>query len=57
MPYTGGRQGTTIGLHLSKWFLPPASIILMTAPIIQPPLKAAGFHLIWFGMVMTVVMG
>ena len=28
----------------------------MTAPIILPPLKAAGFDLIWFGIVMTIVM-
>jgi tripartite ATP-independent transporter DctM subunit len=60
-----------VGLHLSKWvllavillmvivfgfFLPPVSIILMTAPIILPPLREAGFDLIWFGIVMTVVM-
>ncbi len=60
-----------VGLQLSKWllllvillmvivfgfFLPPVSIILMTAPIILPPLKAAGFDLIWFGVVMTIVM-
>ncbi len=60
-----------VDLHLSKWlllavilgmvivlgfFLPPVSIILMTAPIILPPLKAGGFDLIWFGIVMTVVM-
>jgi tripartite ATP-independent transporter DctM subunit len=60
-----------IGLGLSKWallaailgfvivlgfFLPPVSIILMTAPIILPPLKAAGFDLIWFGVTMTIVM-
>ncbi len=60
-----------ISLGLSKWlllaailllvvmlgfFLPPVSIILMTAPIILPPLKAAGFDLIWFGVVMTIVM-
>jgi len=32
------------------------SIILMTAPIILPPLKAAGFDLIWFGVLMTIVM-
>jgi TRAP-type C4-dicarboxylate transport system permease large subunit len=32
------------------------SIILMTAPIILPPLKAAGFDLIWFGILMTIVM-
>ena len=60
-----------VELHLSRWallatilflvivlgfFLPPVSIILMTAPIILPPLKAAGFDLVWFGIVMTIVM-
>jgi C4-dicarboxylate transporter DctM subunit len=60
-----------VALGLSKWallttillmvmvlgfFLPPVSIILMMAPIILPPLKAAGFDLIWFGIVMTIVM-
>jgi tripartite ATP-independent transporter DctM subunit len=60
-----------VSLHLSKWlllafilllvivlgfFLPPVSIILMTVPIILPPLKAAGFDLIWFGILMTIVM-
>ncbi len=63
--------GWIVGLHLSKWlllfaililvvvlgfFLPPVSIILMTAPIILPPLRAAGFDLVWFGVVMAVVM-
>ena len=63
--------GWIVGLHLSKWlllfailllvvvlgfFLPPVSIILMTAPIILPPLREAGFDLIWFGVVMAVVM-
>src|SRR5258708_17621529 len=58
-------------MHLSKWvllaailvlvmvlgfFLPPVSIILMTGPIILPPLKAAGFDLVWFGVLMTIVM-
>jgi C4-dicarboxylate transporter, DctM subunit len=38
------------------FFLPPVSIILMTAPIILPPLKAAGFDLIWFGVIVTIVM-
>ena len=38
------------------FFLPPVSIILMTAPIILPPLKAAGFDLVWFGVVMNIVM-
>ena len=60
-----------VDLHLSRWallaailllvivlgfFLPPVSIILMTAPIILPPLRAAGFDLVWFGVVMTIVM-
>jgi tripartite ATP-independent transporter DctM subunit len=66
-----GAAGWIVSLHLSKWllliaililvimlgfFLPPVSIILMTAPIILPPLRAAGFDLIWFGVVMAVVM-
>lgn len=60
-----------VALKLSKWlllaaillmvvvlgfFLPPVSIILMTAPIILPPLRAAGFDLVWFGVAMTIVM-
>jgi tripartite ATP-independent transporter DctM subunit len=60
-----------VEMHLSRWillgailvfvivlgfFLPPVSIILMTAPIILPPLKAAGFDLVWFGVIMTIVM-
>jgi TRAP-type C4-dicarboxylate transport system permease large subunit len=60
-----------VELHLSRWvllaaillfvvvlgfFLPPVSIIVMTAPIVLPPLKAAGFDLIWFGVIMTIVM-
>src|SRR5438477_6266052 len=60
-----------VALELSRWvllatilllvivlgfFLPPVSIILMTAPIILPPLKASGFDLIWFGVIMTIVM-
>lgn len=60
-----------VDLHASRWFLlfaillmvillgfflPPVSIILMTAPIILPPLRDAGFNLIWFGVVMTIIM-
>jgi tripartite ATP-independent transporter DctM subunit len=60
-----------VDLHLGRWlllamilamvvafgfFLPPVSIILMMCPIILPPLKAAGFDLIWFGVVMTIAM-
>jgi tripartite ATP-independent transporter DctM subunit len=66
-----GAAQWIVSLQLSRWvllaailllvvvlgfFLPPVSIILMTAPIILPPLKAAGFDLIWFGIVMTIVM-
>jgi C4-dicarboxylate transporter, DctM subunit len=66
-----GAAEWIVALHLEKWFLfaalsvmvvvlgfflPPVSIILMTAPIILPPLKAAGFDLIWFGIVMTIIM-
>ena len=62
---------TIVALDLPRWvllatilllvvvlgfFLPPVSIILMTAPIILPPLKATGFDLVWFGVVMTIVM-
>ena len=60
-----------MSLHLTKWlllatilllvvvlgfFLPPVSIILMTVPILLPPIKAAGFDLVWFGILMTIVM-
>ena len=60
-----------VELQLSRWvllaavlvfvavlgfFLPPVSIIVMTAPIVLPPLKAGGFDLIWFGVIMTIVM-
>ncbi len=60
-----------VDMHPSRWlllaailllvvvlgfFLPPVSIILMTAPIILAPLKTAGFDLVWFGVVMTIVM-
>ena len=60
-----------VSLHLSRWvllttillmvvvlgfFLPPVSIILMTAPIILPPLRAANFDLIWFGVILTINM-
>jgi C4-dicarboxylate transporter DctM subunit len=66
-----GAAEWVVALHPSRWllfaaivllvialgfFLPPVSIILMTAPIILPPLRAAGFDLVWFGVVMSVVM-
>lgn len=72
MSYLHISQSTAewiVSLQLSRWgtaillmvvvlgfFLPPVSIILMTAPIILPPLKAAHFDLIWFGVIMTIVM-
>ena len=60
-----------VAQHFSRWgllsavlvlvavlgfFLPPVSIIVMTASIILPPLKAAGFNLVWFGVIMTIIM-
>jgi tripartite ATP-independent transporter DctM subunit len=62
---------SVVAMHLPRWellaailvmvvvlgfFLPPVSIILMTAPIILPPLRAANFDIIWFGIIMTIVM-
>ena len=58
-------------MHANKWvlmalinvfllvcgfFIPPAAIILMTAPILYPIIKAAGFDPIWFGVVLTINM-
>ena len=37
-------------------FIPPAGIILMTAPILLPIITAAGFDPIWFGVIMTINM-
>ena len=66
-----GAASWIVGLQMGRWmllaailvlvvvlgfFLPPVSIILMTAPIILPPLREAGFDLVWFGVVMAVVM-
>ncbi len=60
-----------VALEMSKWvfffwvnvllvvlgfFLPPVAIILMVTPVVLPALKAHGFDLIWFGIVMTIVM-
>jgi TRAP-type C4-dicarboxylate transport system permease large subunit len=38
------------------FFLPPVSVILMTAPILLPPIRAAGCDLVWFGVIMTLTM-
>lgn len=60
-----------IGLDVSKWviliminvfllgmglFIPPAAIILMTAPILLPIITGLGFDPIWFGIIMTINM-
>lgn len=60
-----------ISLNLSKWtvmilinifllilglFIPPAAIILMTAPILYPIITGLGFDPIWFGIIMTINM-
>ena len=37
-------------------FIPPAGIILMTAPILLPIVTAAGFDPVWFGVIVTVNM-
>jgi C4-dicarboxylate transporter DctM subunit len=37
-------------------FVPPAGIILMTAPILLPIVTAAGFDPVWFGVIVTINM-
>ena len=56
-PWVRRRIAATVSLMVIVlgFFLPPVSIILMTAPIILPPLKAEGFDLIWFGIIMSVM--
>ncbi|MGZ5078433.1 MAG: TRAP transporter large permease [Usitatibacter sp.] len=58
-------------MHANKWvlmglinlfllvcgfFIPPTAIILMTAPILYPIIKAAGFDPVWFGVILTINM-
>ena len=43
-------------LLVCGFFIPPAAIILMTAPILFPIVKAAGFDPVWFGIVLTINM-
>ena len=38
------------------FFIPPAAIILMTAPILLPIITAAGFDPVWFGVIITINM-
>jgi TRAP-type C4-dicarboxylate transport system permease large subunit len=35
-------------------FIPPAGIILMTAPILLPIITSAGFDPVWFGVIVTI---
>jgi C4-dicarboxylate transporter DctM subunit len=59
------------GLEVNRWvlmgainllllvagcFLPPAAIILMTAPILFPIVTTAGFDPVWFGIILTINM-
>ncbi len=58
-------------MHVNKWvlmllinifllvcgfFIPPAAIILMTAPILYPIVTNAGFDPVWFGVILTINM-
>ncbi len=58
-------------LHVNRWalmgminvfllvcgfFIPPAAIILMTAPILYPIITTAGFDPVWFGVILTINM-
>jgi tripartite ATP-independent transporter DctM subunit len=43
-------------LLVAGCFIPPAGIILMTAPILLPIITAAGFDPIWFGVIVTINM-
>jgi tripartite ATP-independent transporter DctM subunit len=43
-------------LLVAGCFIPPAGIILMTAPILLPIITNAGFDPVWFGVIMTINM-
>src|SRR5665811_1677819 len=51
-------------MHLPRWELLAAILVMVVilgfflppVPIILPPLRAANFDIIWFGVVMTIVM-
>lgn len=46
-----------VGQHLSCWMLLAAILVLVVVlGFFLPPLRAAGFDLVWFGVVMTIVM-
>jgi tripartite ATP-independent transporter DctM subunit len=56
LPRWGLLAAILVMVVVLGFFLPPVSIILMTAPIVLPPLRSAHFDIIWFGIVMTIVM-
>src|SRR5438045_9689099 len=43
-------------LPVCGFFIPPAAIILMTAPILLPIIRSAGFDPVWFGVIVTINM-
>jgi len=43
-------------LLVCGFFIPPAAVILMTAPILYPIIKQAGFDPVWFGVILTINM-
>jgi TRAP-type C4-dicarboxylate transport system permease large subunit len=43
-------------LLVAGCFIPPAGIILMTAPSLLPIITNAGFDPVWFGVIMTINM-
>src|SRR5260370_41448951 len=43
-------------LLVCGFFIPPAAIILMTAPLLYPIIKAAGFDPVRFGVINTLTM-
>src|SRR3954463_3831326 len=43
-------------LIVCGFFIPPAAIILMTAPILLPIIRTAGFDPVWFGLIVTINM-
>src|SRR5437762_13725457 len=45
-----------IFLLVCGFFIPPAAIILMTAPILYPIITTAGFDPVWFGVIITINM-
>src|SRR5438045_1867537 len=45
-----------IFLLVCGFFIPPAAIILMTAPILLPIITTAGFDPVWFGVILTINM-